>query len=216
MTTLKKPKLQMKTNTLGSSAKRNDDDDYDRYQEDDEIVISGDHIWFYADISRTSAMKLNKALQDLSMRLAPTAFTSMHEVGTPSPIWLHINSYGGEVFSSFAIADTIERISAIVPVITIVEGCAASGATFMSVAGSKRLMRQNAYMLVHELRSGYWGRYSEMKDDMVNNTAIMKTIKDWYAGKTKLPKKEMDQILSKDLWWNAKTCLKYGLIDQII
>jgi ATP-dependent Clp protease protease subunit len=204
-------------NNRGISVRRNDEDeDNDNLYGYHDIKVVGDHVWFYAPITPASSLKLNAILQDLSMRLAPTAFSSMHEVGQPSPIWLHINSYGGEVFSAFAMADTIQRISAIIPIVTIVEGCAASGATFASIAGTKRLMRKNAFMLVHELRNGGWGKYSELKDEMTNNLNIMKAIKDWYKENTKIPEKEMDSILSKDIWWNAKTCLKYGLIDQII
>lgn len=191
-------------------------DDEDTVSSDSGITVLGDHIWFYSPITPASAMSLNRSLQDLSMRLAPTAFSSMQEVGTPAPIWLHINSYGGEVFSSFAVADTIERISQIVPIITIVEGCAASGATFMSIAATRRLIRKNAFMLVHELRAGTWGAYTDLTDDHNSNTTIMKTIKEWYGDKTKLPKKEIDKILSRDIWWNAKTCVRHGLADQII
>ena len=198
-----------------SMLKPNNYDDEDYFSEID-IRVSGDHVWFYSPITSSSAVKLNSILQDLSMKLAPTAFTSMHEVGQPSPIWLHINSYGGEIFSSFAMSDTIERISGIIPIVTIVEGCAASGATFMSIAGTKRLMRKNAFMLIHELSAGAWGKYTELEDHHKNNTAIMKSIKQWYKEKTKIPEKELDSILSHDIWWSAKTCLKYGLIDQII
>jgi ATP-dependent Clp protease protease subunit len=193
--------------------KQNDDGEE---VEEQGITVLGDHIWFYSPITPSSAMRLNRSLQDLSMKLAPTAFSSMQEVGSPAPIWLHINSYGGEVFSSFAVADTIERISQIVPIITIVEGCAASGATFMSIAATRRLIRKNAFMLVHELRAGTWGAYTDLSDDHRSNTTIMKTIKEWYKEKTKLPKKEIDQILSRDIWWNSKTCIKHGLTDQII
>lgn len=180
------------------------------------ISIIGDHIWFYGGIDDSSAMALNKALHDLSMKLAPTAFSSMQEVGSPAPIFLHINSMGGELFSSFAVADTIERISSLTPVVTVIEGAAASGATLISTAGSRRLMRKNAYMLVHELSDGHWGKFSYLKDQMENNETFMKTIKEWYASKTKIPNKDMDKILSHDLWWNSKQCLKYGLVDQII
>ncbi len=207
--------MKKKTNPSNHTLRKSEEEE-DRVLSHSEVSISGDHIWFYSDISPASAIKLNAALQEVSMRLAPTAFSSMHEVGTPAPIWLHINSFGGDVFSAFAMADTIERISQIVPVITIVEGCAASGATFMSLAGAKRLIRRNAYMLVHELRDTSWGKYSEIKDSFTSNTTIMKTIKDWYAEKTKLPAAKLDEMLSHDIWWNAKTCLKYGLVDQII
>jgi ATP-dependent Clp protease protease subunit len=180
------------------------------------VSVMGDHIYFYTGIDADSALDLNKALQDLSMKLAPSAFSSMHEVGQPSPIWLHINSMGGDVFSSFAIADTIERISQIVPVVTIVEGCAASGASFISTAGTKRLMRKSSYMLIHELSDVSWGRHSEMEDAIASNREIMSTIKNWYRERTKIPAKQLDDILVHDIWWNAKKCLKYGLVDGII
>lgn len=207
---MKKPTMNMNNSPLARP--RNDED----YNNDIGVSVLHDHVYFYTAVTPESAMTLNRILQDLSMRLAPTAFTSMQEVGAPSPIWLHINSYGGEVFSSFAIADTIERISQVVPVVTIVEGCAASGATFMSVAGTKRLMRKNAYMLVHELNDHSWGRFTELQDNMASNVEIMKTIKAWYKEKTKIPEAEMDKILAHDVWWNAKKCLKFGLVDAII
>ena len=180
------------------------------------VSVLGDHVYFYTEINPESAMELNKVLQDLSMRLAPTVFSSMHEVGSPSPIWLHINSYGGEVFSSFAIADTIERISKVIPIITIIEGCAASGATLMSIAGTKRLIRKNAFMLIHELSDGHWGKYSEQLDHLESNTEIMKAIKNHYKNLTKIPEKELDAILTHDIWWNAKKCKKLGLVDEIL
>ena len=213
----KKPKNTMNNALIHENLrKRNVDEDDDDFSQEISIRAIGDHVWFYSPINPASAVRLNAVLQDLSMKLAPTAFSSMHEVSTPSPIWLHVNSYGGEVFSSFAMADTIERISQIVPVVTIVEGCAASGATFMSTAGARRLMRKNAFMLIHELSGGGWGKFSDLKDNMKSNTTIMAAIKNWYEEKSKLPKKELDVILSRDIWWNAKTCLKYGLVDQII
>jgi len=180
------------------------------------IRVVNEHIYFYADITPESALTLNSILQDVSMRLAPTAFTSMHEISHPTPIWLHINSNGGEVFSSFSVADTITRISQVIPIVSIVEGCAASGATLISTAATKRFMRKNAFMLIHEIQDGYWGRYTELKDGLKNSTEIMKNIKQWYKDYTKVPEHEMDAILSKDMWWNAKKCLKYGLVDSII
>ena len=180
------------------------------------VSALGDHVYFYTEVSSESALELNKLLQTVSMQMAPSAFSSMHEVNPPAPIWLHINSMGGDVFASFAIADTIARISKVVPIITIVEGAAASGATIISIAGSKRLMRENAYMLVHELSDACWGKHSAMKDHLDNNEGIMKTIKKHYKKYTKIPVEEMDKILSRDIWWSAKKCKKYGLIDEII
>lgn len=180
------------------------------------VSVVGDHVYFYTEVTSDSALELNKILQSVSMQMAPSAFSSMHEVNPPAPIWLHINSMGGDVFASFAIADTIARISKVVPIITIVEGAAASGATIISITGSKRYMRENSYMLVHELSDACWGKHSAMKDHLNNNDGIMKTIKKHYKKYTDIPVGEMDKILSRDIWWNAKKCKKYGLIDEII
>lgn len=180
------------------------------------VVIHGDHIWFYGEINEVTALALNKTLHELSLKLAPTVFSSMQEIGPSSPMFLHINSTGGELFSAFSIADTVERISVITPVITIVEGCAASGATLISVAGTRKLIRKNAFMLIHEISSGSWGRYSQLKEQIKNYDSFMKQIRDWYTEKTKLKPKDIEEILTKDMWWNAKQCIRAGLADQVI
>jgi len=71
-------------------------------------------------------------------------------------------------------------------------------------------------MLVHQLSSGMWGKYKEMKDEMENVDNMMKTIREIYLEYTKIPKKKLDEILDHDLWFDAETCLKYGLVDEII
>jgi ATP-dependent protease ClpP protease subunit len=93
-----------------------------------------------------------------------------------------------------------------VPVVSVIEGCAASAATIMSVVASHRQINKHAYMLIHQLSSGMWGKYHEQKDTMENNDRLMK----------KIPKKELNNLLKHDLWWDAETCLKYGLVDEII
>ena len=45
---------------------------------------------------------------------------------------------------------------------------------------------------------------------------MMETIKRVYKEYTKVPEKKLDEILKHDLMWDAETCLKYGLIDNII
>ena len=71
-------------------------------------------------------------------------------------------------------------------------------------------------MLIHQLSSGMWGKYEDMKEDLENCDLLMKTIKTIYEEHTKIPKKQLEEILKHDLWWDAKTCLKYGLVDEII
>ena len=41
-------------------------------------------------------------------------------------------------------------------------------------------------------------------------------IKKIYIEHAKIPKSKLNQILKHDLWFDAKTCLNYGLVDEII
>ena len=71
-------------------------------------------------------------------------------------------------------------------------------------------------MLVHQLQSVMWGKYQEFEDEMENLKRLMKMIKDIYKEYTRLPMKNLDEILKHDLWFDAETCLKYGLVDEIL
>ena len=103
-----------------------------------------------------------------------------------------------------------------VDVVTVIDGCAASAATLMSVVGTHRMMHRHSFMLIHQLSSWLAGKYAEMQDDMKNNDLLMKTIKGVYEEHTKIPKSHLSKILKHDLWWDAKKCLSYGLVDEII
>jgi len=45
---------------------------------------------------------------------------------------------------------------------------------------------------------------------------LMDKIKNIYLKKTTIPENVLDEILKHDLWLDAVTCKKYGLIDEII
>ena len=184
----------------------------------DRVDVLGTKIFFYSSIEQDKILDLNKNLHELSGKIIMRNMESTLGTKTfvDTPILLHIKSYGGSVFAGLAAMDTIQDIQKRVPIYTIVEGCSASAGTFLSVVGTKRYMRRNAWMLIHQLSSGLWGKYAEIKDEVDNLDRLMDTIKRIYKEHTKVPMKELDGILKRDIWWDAQTCLKYGLIDEII
>jgi len=176
------------------------------------LEVLNNRIYFYCNVNHVNNLHLNKELKTLESKLLTSQ--ELLETECVAPIHLHISSYGGSVFAGFSSIDYILKSK--VPVYTIIDGCAASAATMMSICGSKRSMHEHAFMLIHQLSSMAWGKYEELKDSMQNNDLLMDTIKNLYIEKTRIPKKELDEMLKRDLWWNARTCLKYGLIDEII
>lgn len=136
-----------------------------------------------------------------------------HKIG-PAPIKLYLTTGGGLVYQALMVCDVIQRLET--PVHTICTGFVASAGTLISISGAKRYITENAYMLIHEIRSGMWGKYTEMKDDYVNNKNLMKDIINYYMDRTHLTKSILKKMLKKDLHWNADTCLEYGLVDKIL
>jgi ATP-dependent Clp endopeptidase proteolytic subunit ClpP len=167
-------------------------------------------IFFYSGVSRPKVLKLNKAIDNLNT----TSAMRQASHGINIPIRIHINSYGGSVFAGLAAVDYIKTSKA--EVHTIIDGCAASAATLMSVVADKRYMHRNACMLIHQLSGAMWGKFASMKDDMENSEMLMKKIKKIYKDHTRIPDDVLEDILVRDIWWEAETCLKYGLIDEII
>jgi ATP-dependent Clp endopeptidase proteolytic subunit ClpP len=163
-------------------------------------------------VNRPKILKLNKSLVHLSTTIQ--AREMQYQSESKTPIRLHINSYGGSVFAGLAAVDYIKKSK--VPVETVIDGCAASAATLMSVVGTKRLMHENACMLVHQLSGHMWGKFQEMKDDMINSEMLMKKIKNIYRQHTKIPEEKLEEILNHDLWWDAEQCLEYGMVDEVI
>ncbi len=168
------------------------------------------HIYFYTDVDQDSCLDLNRKINDLNKELLKHSI----EYDCPPPnIYLHINSLGGCLLSAFSTIDTIKNSR--VPVVSIIEGCAASAATIMSMVCSKRYITENSFMLIHQLSTSASGKYEEMKDDFMNDTKFMDLLYKLYAKHTTMSDSQIKNVLTRDIWWDSGECLKAGLVDDI-
>ena len=178
----------------------------------DKVIKSeGNKIWFYDGIRTYTALKLIQELKKLEINSLTHSITFNAD---PYPIYLYIHSPGGSVTASFDVASTI--MSMRVPVYTVVDSFAASGGTIISMSGTKRFIRKTSYMMIHQLSGWFGGTYENMKDNMKNADLMMKDIVSFYKEKSKLPEKEIKKILKHDLLFDTETCLKYGLVDEVL
>jgi len=169
------------------------------------------NIYFNDEISMETISVLNKELRNLQNRLLMVSI----KMGIDAPpIKLHLTTYGGSIHAAFSAIGCIK--SSKVPVHTVIDGYVASAGTLMSVCGVKRYMHRHSSMLIHELRSGSWGKMSVIEEEVDNLKKMMVKIKDIYTEHTKLKKKDLDAILKKDNDWYADECLASGLVDEII
>jgi len=175
-----------------------------------EIEREKNHIYFYTDVDPDTCLDLNKKINELNKELMKHAID--YDCPPPS-IYLHINSNGGCLFSAFSTVDTIKNSQ--VPVISIIEGCAASAATIISMVCNRRYITENSYMLIHQLSSGIYGKYEEIKDDFINDTKLMDRLYKLYQQHTTIPVKKIKGVLSRDIWWDASECIENGLVDEV-
>lgn len=159
--------------------------------------------------------KINKVLEDDKDKFIDDIDEQLNISIGYKPIKLYITSPGGYVYQVFTAIDTISKMD--VPVHTICKGFVASAGTILSLSGKKRFITKNSYMLIHEIRAGMWGKYQQIKDSYENCKTLMEHLKSIYLEKTNIrDENELDEILKKDISWNAEKCLEKGLVDEII
>lgn len=188
-----------------------EESDEEEEKNESELKVHNNHIYFYSDVEKTIMLELNFAIKQLSDKLL--IYSIKHDCD-PAPIYLHINSDGGDIFAALSTVDTIRNCK--VEVISIIEGCAASAATLISVVCNKRQITKNSHMLIHQLSSGFWGKMNEIEDELQNLTRLMNVIKDIYKEYTSMNKTKLSTCLKKDIWWSAETCCNFGLVDEIL
>ena len=132
-------------------------------------------------------------------------------------ITLLINSPGGEVFSGFAIFDTVRFITA--PVISVVVGLAASMGSILALAAPKgsRYATRNAKFLIHQpLLMGYQGRAIDLEIQAKEIIKDRERIVRLYAESTGKDPVEIARDIDRDKWMTVEEAQAYGLVDQVI
>lgn len=185
-------------------------------EEDDtsenEIIVENNIIYFYNEVTRKNISKLCKEISKLEVKLLHMQATYKLEE-TPK-IFLHIQSDGGDAYAGLSCMDTLR--SSRVPIVTIVDGFVASAATFILLGGTFRYMNKHSNILIHQIRTWFYGKYTDLCDELSNCKNLMKTLKDVYKNNSSIPMKQLDNILSKELNLSPEECKKYGLIHDVI
>lgn len=179
------------------------------------VETVSNHIYFYSEVNQDRCLDLIKQIKSLDEKLRNERLTRNIPSDFPhTPIWLHVFSPGGGLFAGLTISDQIKQIET--PIYSIAEGYCASAATFISMSCTKRFIQPSGYMLIHQLSSGYWGTYEQLKDDMKLNDMLIEKMVQFYLDHTKMDEEEIRETLKRDSWFNAEQALEKGLVDEIL
>lgn len=172
------------------------------------------HIYFYADVDSDRCLALMRTIRETDSSLREEYLSRGMEGMAQIPIWLHIHSNGGDLFTGFSVADQLAMVKS--PIYSIVEGLCASAATLIVMACSKRYILPNSFMLIHQLSTFAWGTHEQFKDEMTMQTRAMDRLVEFYARRSKVTAEDIRSMLTRDYWMDAETSVLHGFADEVL
>lgn len=134
-----------------------------------------------------------------------------------SAIELHINSRGGSVWDGLTILNSLRQSR--VPVTAVVDGIAASAASFIAVACDDVVMMPNSQMMIHDALGICVGQADDMRayasflDDSSDNIATIYASK--AGGTAETWREVMKANGMQGRWYTPDQAAATGLIDRV-
>ena len=155
--------------------------------------------------------EVNKALAEKIIRQL-----LILEADSEEPIYIFIDSPGGDVDAGYAIFDMIRFVKA--PVYCIGMGLVASAGALILLAAdkSRRLGLPNSHYLIHQPLSGINGVATDIE---IHAREIEKTrakLNALIADETGKELAQVEKDTDRDYWMSATEALDYGLISKVI
>lgn len=127
---------------------------------------------------------------------------------------IHINSKGGDVYSSVAIGNFIKESDKHITV--IVDAIAASGASIIAMAGDEVKMYPNSLMMIHRASAACYGNAEELRKIADNLEKFDEAVQASYMGHFKGSKEELKKLIFDETYLTAEESLTLGFCDEII
>lgn len=128
-------------------------------------------------------------------------------------IRLHLNSPGGEVFEAITIKNMLRAHSARLEV--VVDGIAASAASFLAASADLVTMAPNSQMMIHDA----WGICIGSAEVMHSTGDLLDRISDniasIYAARSGAPVEQWRAAMLAETWYSAEEAVSAGLADLV-
>ena len=156
--------------------------------------------------------EINKELADSIVR----QLLILDSEDEKTPIYMYIDSPGGDVDAGFAIFDMIRFINA--PVYLIGMGLIASAATLVLLAVDKefRIGLPNSRYLIHQPLGGMRGVATDIEIYVKDMEKIRAKLNSLIAEQTGTSLEQVTKDTERDFWLDSDEAVKYGLISKII
>ena len=161
-------------------------------------------------------LRLNGAISDETWfgdEVTPEQFRSELNAGT-GDISVWINSPGGDVFAASQIYNMLRAYRGKVTV--RIDSLAASAASIVAMAGDEVQISPVGQIMIHNPQMFTGGDSEELRTGARALDEIKESIINAYQLKTKLPRKQLAQLMNDETWLNACRAIELGFADKII
>lgn len=138
---------------------------------------------------------------------------ALDEVGDVGEIRLHINSPGGEVWEGIAILNALRNHPA--RVVAVVDGLAASAASFIAAGADEVVMGRNTELMIHDAWGLGLGNAADLRDLASRLDKISDNIASVYADKAGGTVESWRASMLAETWYSADEAVAAGLADRI-
>lgn len=130
------------------------------------------------------------------------------------PLTLRINSPGGDVFDGYAIYNMLRARTS--PVSVVIDGLAASAASFIAMAGTTVTMGEPSMLMIHNS----WGMCIGDRNDMLDMAATQEKIDGQiaaiYAAKCGKPAADVATMMNDETWLTSTDALEQKFCDAVL
>ena len=154
-------------------------------------------VLIYEDIAPSSSGAFVRALREVKA----------------SEITVRINSSGGNVFDAIAMTNALRDHPA--RVTTVVDGLAASAASFIATAGDEVVMNRNSELMIHNPKAVAAGEAQDMRSLADRLDAVRDNIASMYVARAGGTVDQWREVMAAETWYSADEAVQAGLADRV-
>eukprot|EP00316_Scyphosphaera_apsteinii_P009586 CAMPEP_0119318598 /NCGR_PEP_ID=MMETSP1333-20130426/46921_1 /TAXON_ID=418940 /ORGANISM="Scyphosphaera apsteinii, Strain RCC1455" /LENGTH=241 /DNA_ID=CAMNT_0007324817 /DNA_START=59 /DNA_END=784 /DNA_ORIENTATION=+ len=158
---------------------------------------------------------LNGAINDEVSAVVVAQLLFLESQSVDKPVYLYINSPGGQVTSGLAIYDTMQFIKP--PVATMCVGQACSMGSLLLAAGASGMRRAlpNSRIMIHQPSGGFSGQASDIEIHAREILALRERLVQLYSHHCAKPPEEIATAHERDHFMTPSEACSFGLIDAV-
>mgnify|MGYP001588058742 CR=1 FL=1 len=163
---------------------------------------------------------LNEEVNSYSAKTLVEEMSKWARMCPAEPLTLRINSPGGDILSGFMLFDFLRGLQNQGHHITTVAfGTAASMAGVIFQVGDKRIIGENAHLLVHEATFRAAGSFGKVEDEVKFVKMLHERIMDIFIRKAqgKITREQFEAGWKRTDWWmGAEEAVRLGFADEVL